>query len=161
MRAVLKAVRFSALKNSPKGYEMTPPKVTVTGNSAGITETPSAVSVRLVTLRNRPDFLRAARAARRAMPGFVLQFRQRVSDEINPHTIRCGFTCSKKVGNAVARNRAKRRLRAIARDVLPKSGQPGWDYVLIGRANKTADHPYGDMVDDLTRALERIHGETT
>jgi ribonuclease P protein component len=71
--------------------------------------------------------------------------------------VRVGFTCSKKVGNAVARNRAKRRLREIARAVLPVDGRPGWDYVLIGRADATADHPFEAMKADLARALRKLH----
>jgi len=71
--------------------------------------------------------------------------------------LRVGFTCSKKVGNAVARNRAKRRLRALARDVLPTHGQPGWDYVLVGRSGATASRNYAVLVDDMTKALLRVH----
>lgn len=69
-----------------------------------------------------------------------------------------GFTCSKKVGNAVARNRAKRRLREAARLVLPDLGRPGWDYALIGRAGVTADRPFEALLDDLRRALAKVHG---
>lgn len=75
--------------------------------------------------------------------------------------MRVGFTCSKKVGNAVERNRAKRRLREIARLVLPENGLNGWDYVLIGRANLTANHPFSAMQDDLRRALARVHSTQT
>jgi ribonuclease P protein component len=74
--------------------------------------------------------------------------------------VRVGFTCSKKVGNAVARNRAKRRLREIARLVLPEVGLEGWDYVLIGRATLTAVHPFDRMQDDLRHALARVHAST-
>lgn len=140
---------------------MTPPEAPVAGSNAGLAERPPAVSVCLETLKNRPDFLRAARARRQAMPGFILQARERMADEAAPDVIRIGFTCSKKVGNAVARNRAKRRLRAIARAVLPEAGQPGWDYVLIGRADATATRPYMDMVADLQSALEKLHRKGT
>ena len=88
------------------------------------------------------------------MPGFVLQAHARGDDD-GP---RAGFTCSKKVGNAVARNRAKRRLREIARLDLPRLGRPGWDYVLIGRRDATAARPFEALRDDLARALARIHG---
>jgi ribonuclease P protein component len=70
--------------------------------------------------------------------------------------IRVGFTCSKKVGNAVVRNRAKRRLRAVAREVLNGAGQPGWDYVLIGRAGQTTKRPFVSLRDDLVQALHRL-----
>lgn len=71
--------------------------------------------------------------------------------------LRVGYTCSKKVGNAVERNRAKRRLRAIARDVLATRGQAGWDYVLIGRAEKTGYLPYETLRRDLNYALDHVH----
>ncbi|HBG99259.1 MAG TPA: ribonuclease P protein component [Rhodobacteraceae bacterium] len=108
----------------------------------------------VVSLRRRADFLAAARARRQAMPGMVVQARDR--GDTGP--VRLGLTCSKKVGNAVARNRAKRRLRACARAVLPASGRPGWDYVLIGRAGATAARPFDALAADLTRALSRLHG---
>ena len=71
--------------------------------------------------------------------------------------IRVGFTCSKKVGNAVTRNHAKRRLREAARLVLPDHGKPGWDYVLIGRHTSTAERPFDLLQSDLIHALQRVH----
>ena len=110
------------------------------------------------TLTKRPDFLRAARAGRAPLPAFLVQARRRRDgEEAAPDLVRVGFTCSKKVGNAVARNRAKRRLREIARAILPLEGRPGWDYVLIGRANDTATRPLEDMKADLSRALRKLH----
>ena len=87
--------------------------------------------------------------------GFVLQARAR--RDADADAIRIGFTCSRKVGNAVARNRAKRRLREIARLVLPGAARPGWDYVLIGRAGATASLPFDRLRDDLERALATLH----
>lgn len=80
-------------------------------------------------LKQRADFLAAAGGAKVHRPGFILQLRDR-GDE-NP--ARVGFTCSKKVGNAVARNRVRRQLREIVRLSDVARLQPGRDYVLIGR----------------------------
>ncbi len=74
-------------------------------------------------------------------------------------TMRVGFTCSKKVGNAVARNRAKRRLREVARLVLPRYGRPGWDYVLIGRSEATAAREFQALQQDLVYALKKVHAQ--
>jgi len=68
-----------------------------------------------------------------------------------------GFTCSKKVGNAVARNRAKRRLRAAAQQIIPNYGQRGYDYVLIGRRDVTAERPFHLLCQDLQRSLHKLH----
>ena len=102
----------------------------------------------------RPDFLAVNSGRRAATPGFVLLGRCR-GDETAP---RVGFTCSKKVGNAVARNRAKRRLRALAAETLAPVARPGWDYVLIGRREVTATRPYRDLTEDLARAAVKVHG---
>lgn len=135
---------------------MTPPEATVQGQKGLGAETPPAVSVCL-TLTKRADFLRAAQARRQGTTGFLLQARERRPDEADPQAVRIGYTCSKKLGNAVARNRAKRRLRAIARAVLPVHGRPGWDYVLVGRPQATATHDFAAMTADLARALSRVH----
>ncbi len=110
----------------------------------------------LVTLTRRSDFLAAARARRRATAGFTLQARQRGADE-PAEALRVGYTASKKVSNAVARNRAKRRMRAAARAVLPQAGVAGWDYVLIGRPGATADLPFERLTADLAQAIAAIH----
>lgn len=109
-------------------------------------------------LTRRAQFLAAARARRAAMPGLNLQARRRTPDEAPADQIGLGFTCSRKVGNAVARNRAKRRLRAAAAQVLTSEGRPGWDYVLIGKAGATATRPFDALIDDLRAALSRVHG---
>jgi ribonuclease P protein component len=108
-------------------------------------------------LRKRADFLAAARARRASTPGFTLQARLRDSLEADAALVRVGFTCSRKVGNAVARNRAKRRLREAARLTLPRLGHPGWDYVLIGRPEVTAARPFAALLADLEGALARVH----
>jgi ribonuclease P protein component len=108
------------------------------------------------TLRKRPDFLAAARARRQPRPAFLLQARNRGADA-DAGGIRVGFTCSKKVGNSVARNRAKRRLREAARKVLPECGRDGWDYVLVGRKDATAARNFAALCTDLRDALTAIH----
>ena len=110
---------------------------------------------RLDVLRKRSDFLAAARAKRQGTATMMVQGRDRRDGD---PCVRVGFTCSKKVGNAVARNRAKRRLRAVAREVLAANGQPGWDYVLIGRAGETGLRPFDDLRRDLAFALGRMRG---
>ncbi len=85
----------------------------------------------LTTLTRRADFLAANGAMRKPMPGFVLLVRRR--DDGDP-AIRLGITVTKKIGNAVVRNRMKRRLRALGRALLPSHGIAGADHVLIGRA---------------------------
>lgn len=112
---------------------------------------------RLDVLKKRRDFLACARGRRWSAPGFLLQARLRPDDTEDAGATRIGFTCSKKVGNAVIRNRAKRRLREIAREVLPVHGRPGWDYVLVGFSETTVSCPFSKMLRDFETALSRVH----
>lgn len=86
------------------------------------------------------------------MPGFVLLVRDRGD---NDPAMRLGITVSKKVGNAVVRNRMKRRFRALARELLPQAGVAGADHVLIGRASGI-EHPFDALRDELRRALSKL-----
>ena len=138
---------------------MTPPEAPEDGSNQPRVTSPAAsvcAPETLTILKNRSDFLKAARARRQGTSSMMVQGRKRASDEATG--IRVGFTCSKKVGNAVARNRAKRRLREAARAVLSAYGQDGWDYVLIGRADVTAARPFEALKDDLRYALRKLHG---
>ena len=130
---------------------MTPPEAPVSkmGN------TPPAVLSCVVKLRNRPEFLALNRARRQATKGMLVQGRDRGDGDAR---IGVGFTCSKKVGNAVARNRAKRRLREVARLLLPLHGRAGWDYALIGKPGATAERDFGALQDDFLYALKKLHG---
>jgi ribonuclease P protein component len=112
------------------------------------------MTARLDKLKTRADFLRvAAGRVRAARPGLVLQAAPRPDD--GALALRVGFTASKRVGNAVARNRAKRRLRAAAASVLARHGRAGNDYVLIARAG-TGERPYAELLADLEGALRQL-----
>lgn len=103
-------------------------------------------------LKKRSDFLKAARARKWASKGLVLQARAR-GDGSAP---RLGFTVTRKVGNAVQRNRVKRRLREAARLVMTDEARPGYDYVLIGR-RETLQRTFSALKDDLATALVKVH----
>jgi ribonuclease P protein component len=110
----------------------------------------------LVRLKARADFLRVAAARRRVVrSGFLLQAAPNPGGSADGEAVRVGFTASRKVGNAVVRNRAKRRLRAVAAEVLARHGRKGTDYVLIARAG-AGERPYAELVGDLEAALRRI-----
>jgi ribonuclease P protein component len=138
---------------------MTPPDTDPIGDTAETVQGPAVLSCFMLTVLNqRRDFQCAARGTRVAMPGFVVQMLRRPNDD--GAGVRVGYTCSKKVGNAVARNRAKRRLREVARAVLPGAGMDGSDYVLIGRHGSTAALPYAQLLTDFEKALGILHGRS-
>jgi ribonuclease P protein component len=107
-------------------------------------------------MKTRPDFLRAQKGRRQPMPGLTLETCPTPPAYARPSALRVGFTASRKVGNAVARNRAKRRLRALAAEILPLSGREGLDYVLIART-VTVSRPFNVLAADLTKALRAAH----
>lgn len=103
-------------------------------------------------LKHRSDFLRAQRGIRRVTPGLTLEICS------NPAATgpRVGFTASRKIGGAVVRNRAKRRLRAAAAQILPLCALPGTDYVLVARRD-TVTRPFESLKADLAQALRAAH----
>jgi ribonuclease P protein component len=117
--------------------------------------------MRIGRLKKRADFLRLNRArVRSSSTGLVLQAQQMPAaitggEQEGCPDMRVGFTASKKVGNAVRRNRAKRRLRALADEMLNDRAVTGQDYVLIARKN-TVDRDFADLRDDLHFSLKRL-----
>ncbi|MSO65695.1 MAG: ribonuclease P protein component [Alphaproteobacteria bacterium] len=102
-------------------------------------------------IKRRSDFLRVAGSGRRwVTPGLILQAHRSGSN-----TVRVGFTVTKRIGNAVARNRVRRRLRAVAAQVLPAGGPRGFDLVMVGR-RAAAERPYLALVGDLETALREL-----
>jgi ribonuclease P protein component len=104
-------------------------------------------------LRQRADFIATASGAKAHGTGFVLQSRER-RDQAPP---RVGYTVSKKVGNAVERNRVRRRLREVVRLAGADDMQAGRDYVLVGR-RAALGLGFGRLIDEMSGALARVHG---
>lgn len=103
-------------------------------------------------MTSRPQFLAAAKGVSEARGAVVVQ---RLVRDDGESVIRLGFTATRKVGNAVIRNRAKRRLREAARAMAPLLAVPGSDYVFIARAG-TVDRPWDRLLDDVKSALTRL-----
>jgi ribonuclease P protein component len=100
-------------------------------------------------MKTRPEFLAAAKGRSMARGAVVVQARDR---EDGRALVQVGFTATKKIGGAVVRNRAKRRLREAARRLVPELGRPGYDYVLVARGG-TATRPWASLLDDVKSAL--------
>ncbi|WP_333592428.1 ribonuclease P protein component [Brevundimonas sp.] len=109
-------------------------------------------SLKLLRLTRRPQFLAAAKGVSLARGAVLIQQLDRQDGD---PAIRLGFTATKKIGGAVTRNRAKRRLREAARALTPVHGRPGCDYVFIARSG-TAERAWDRLLDDVKSTLTRL-----
>lgn len=110
----------------------------------------------IARLKHRPEFRAVARARRKAVtPSMIVQAAVSSAAGAAPGGFRVGYTASRKVGNAVARNRARRRLRAAVARVLPGHARGGLDYVIIAR-KKTVSRSFAALLSDLETAVDRI-----
>lgn len=109
-------------------------------------------SLPIERLKKRPEFLAAAKAPALARGCVLVQALDRADGAA---TIRAGFTATRRIGGAVVRNRAKRRLREAARALLPLHGKPGHDYVFVARQG-AAIRPWARLLDDVKTALIRL-----
>ncbi len=105
-------------------------------------------------LTKRAQFLFVRQGARVGRPTLIVEARRRATEG----PVGLGLTASRKVGSAVLRNRARRRLREAARQLLPQHGLAGVDYVLVAR-QQTPDAPWAALLDDLGNALIRLRAE--
>jgi ribonuclease P protein component len=105
-------------------------------------------------LTKRADFLFVQKGRRVARPTLTVEARRRAEDG----PVRLGFTASRRVGGSVARNRARRRLREAARQLLPELAVAGVDYVIVARQS-APDAPWTGLLDDLRNALIRLRAE--
>jgi ribonuclease P protein component len=111
---------------------------------------------RVVRLKRRPEFLATAASGKRwVTPAFILQSAPRPDSPSSAAEVGLGFTASRRIGNAVARNRAKRRLREASRLLLPDAAAPANDYVLVARS-AVLTCPFQTLLDDLATAFERV-----
>lgn len=111
-------------------------------------------------LKKRADFLRAQKGIRRSSTGLTLEICPTPDVVARDGRYRLGFTASRKVGGAVERNRAKRRLRAIAAALLPVEARERTDYVLIARP-ATLTRPFPELMKDLAQTLAAAHVRLT
>ena len=139
---------------------MTSPTGNSTAGEMADSRSPARISrQRLGRLLRRPEFLAVAGTRRKYVaPGLILQVRkhdERQRPAGGSVAVRFGLTASKKVGDAVRRNRARRRLRAAATQLLVQHAAAGYDVVLIARA-ETVKRPWADLMGDLTAALKKM-----
>jgi ribonuclease P protein component len=111
----------------------------------------SDAPLKIERLKKRPDFLACAQGPYCARGAVLVQARPRDAEPL----VRAGFTATKRIGGAVERNRAKRRMREAARLLLPALATPGFDYVFIARGGVTT-RAWPRLLDDVKSALIRL-----
>ncbi|WP_083240472.1 ribonuclease P protein component [Methyloceanibacter methanicus] len=107
-------------------------------------------------LKTRSEFVFVKGGTRFATPSLVLQARRRTRPTPSPEMARFGFTATKRLGGAVVRNRARRRLKEAVRLAAPSRARAGYDYVLIARGG-AVQRPFTEVIKDLQRALIKVH----
>lgn len=108
------------------------------------------------TLKKRAEFLRLRGGDRWAGPAFVMESKPRDASVTATTGARFGFTVTKAMGNAVARNLIRRRLKAAVGEIAPSAAEPGRDYVLIART-AASKRPFEELKKDLEQAFQRVH----
>ena len=116
---------------------------------------PAAAPLAIERMKKRPQFLACAQGVSASRGAVVVQALARADGS---DVVHAGFTATRRVGGAVVRNRAKRRLREAARLLLPELGRPGFDYVFVARGG-TAGRPWPRLLDDVKTALIRLAPE--
>jgi ribonuclease P protein component len=115
-------------------------------------------TLNIETLKKRPDFLRVASVRKKwVTPAMIIQTAPRPIEAANE--LRVGYTASKKVGNAVARSRAKRRMREVVRKCLGPCASKNHDYVIIAR-QEILTYAFDQLIRDLKWALKRLHTQS-
>lgn len=110
----------------------------------------------VVFLKKRPDYLRVAASRKRWVSTSMIIQTCEHDPKNDPDQVRVGLTASKKVGNAVVRNRTRRRLREIVRQIFPRHAKRGHDYVIIAR-NGCDEKTFDDLIRDAKWCLKRLH----
>ena len=112
------------------------------------------------TIKKRRDFHKGNNAPYAAMPSVVVQSYMRTDEVVETdESVMMGITCSKKVGNAVKRNRAKRRLREAGKIVLREIGIKKTSYIFIARKGTTIKVKFTDLCNDIETGIKKIYGQ--